>query len=235
MGLHNKSILLIGLGGLGCPTVLELVSLGFGRVILMDPDKVEPENLHRQIIYSRNDRGRPKVEVMTRFLRKEYPNLEIEGHEAVFSESDHASLIRSVDLVIEASDDGPNKILVNRMSVELGRPAIIGGAIGYGGQVFVIPKGGRPCMGCLFGDDLDLEDLESCSTAGILGPVTGVIGFWMARLGSQLLMDQVEGGLLVFEGRRLKQRWRKLSPQQDCLICSKSTSPSAIAGSRESA
>ena len=187
----------------------------------MDPDRVAEENLHRQILFESSDIGRPKVEAAAQRLTCQYKDLEIEISESSFSREGHAGRIDGVDLVIEGSDDAQAKLEANALCVSRQRPVIIGGAIGYGGQIFVVPAGGRPCLNCLFGPDLDTASLATCATAGILGPVAGVIGAWMGRLADELVQGKIPGGLLLFEGRRFRQRWLPIQAQNDCSICAR--------------
>jgi sulfur-carrier protein adenylyltransferase/sulfurtransferase len=149
--LAAGSVLVVGAGGLGSPALMHLAAAGVGRLVVVDPDVVEVSNLHRQLLYSEADIGRPKVEAAAERLRAMNPLIQVEAHQARFTASNAESLLSSSDLIIDGSDNFATRYLANDVAVLAGKPSIYGAVLRHEGQVSVFaPKAGGPCYRCLF-------------------------------------------------------------------------------------
>lgn len=192
--LSDSSILLIGLGGLGCPVASYLVASGVGGITICDFDRVDASNLHRQLLYAESDIGRPKAEAAVERLAALNAGVNIRPTEKRLQGEELFAEVRGVDLVIDCSDNFGTRFEINRACIATGTTLITGAAIRLEGQVAVLNlrHRGGPCYQCLYPESGG--DLEDCQGQGILGPVTGVIGGMVAVEALKLLAGLDGGG-----------------------------------------
>ena len=180
--LMDSSVLIIGLGALGCPAAMYLSSMGCGRIGLMDDDTVELSNLHRQILFSEDDLGKSKILTAAEKITKMNNNVTLGLIELRADPENLTPLILSHDIVLDATDTFAAKSLINRKCCELGKPLVSGGALGRDGQILSVFPGESPCFACVFGDQSDDDDcLGTCAEAGVIPTVTGLVGSLMAN------------------------------------------------------
>lgn len=178
--LKNFSVLVIGAGGLGCPLLQYLAAAGIGRIGIVDADKVQISNLHRQILYAVDDVGKLKSEVATEKLRKMNPHIQIEAYPFLFDCSNALSLLGDYDLLVDGSDNFSTRYLSNDSCVILDKPLVSGAIFKYEGQVSVFNYLNGPTYRCLFPEPPLAHERPSCSEIGVLGVLPGVIGSIMA-------------------------------------------------------
>ena len=216
--LRDSRVLVVGLGGLGCPAARYLAGAGVGTLLLADRDRVESSNLPRQTLYNEADIGRLKVDAAIDHLRAVDARLQLQG---LHTPEATLAALPTVDVVLDCTDNFPTRFALNAACVKARVPLVSGAAIRWEGQVaaFDLRRGG-PCYACLYPDQG--EAAETCEDAGILGPVVGVVGAMQALLALQILLGQLEalGQLRVWDARR--GDWRKLSLARDphCPLCS---------------
>ena len=180
-------ILIVGLGGLGCPASQYLASSGVGGLILNDFDRVDESNLPRQILIGPTDVGSLKVDAAKASLATLNPAIEIRTIPERLAPEDLESEIAAASLVLDCSDNFATRLAVNRGSVRQRTPLVFGAAIRFEGQIGIFPNDASgPCYRCLY-DDED-EWLGSCQGNGVLAPVPGVIGALMAVEALKLLL-----------------------------------------------
>ena len=219
--LKEATALIIGMGGLGCPAAQYLAGAGVGRLILVDDDKVEATNLHRQILYATDQIGEGKVHAAQKRLGQLNPLIDIEAHELRADESNLPDLINQSTLVLDCSDNIATRYLINKLAYQHKKPLIIGSAIRYEAQVisFDFSKGSQTgCYQCLVPDATD--DSFNCSTSGVLGPILGIAGSMQALSAIKAITgnDFVHNLWQCFDGKT--QQW--LSVQHSggpCPIC----------------
>ncbi len=177
--LAKATVLLVGMGGLGCPAALYLANSGVGRLLLNDFDRVDESNLPRQILYGSRDLGKLKVHAAAARLQGEMPELAIETFAQRLSQAQLEALLKRADVVLDGTDNFAARLLVNRCCVRTRTPLVSGAAVRFEGQLAVfMNQPGDPCYRCLY-DDED-EWLGNCQGTGVATPVTGVIGTLMA-------------------------------------------------------
>ena len=218
--ISEAHIVLIGVGGLGCPTAQYLVSSGIGRLTLCDFDTVAESNLARQILFRSEDIGLNKVDAAKKQLNGLNPDCQIDTVCARMGDSEMLQLFQTCDLVIDASDNYGTRLAVNRSCLSLSIPWVMGACVRMEGQVMLL----RPdlpdsaCYRCSYGQAPD--SLEDCPGAGIFAPVAGIVGTTMAHmaLGHIAGLD-IPSGLLLFDAADLE--WRKLltSKAMQCPDC----------------
>lgn len=220
----KAKVLIVGAGGLGCPAALALAKGGVRHLTLMDPDRVDATNLHRQLLHRTSDVGRLKVESAAERLRAAFPDLKIETRAERLDASNAETLFREHALVVDATDTDGDKFLLSDAAVLTGTTLVHGGALRLSGQAMVIRKGG-PCLRCLF-ETPPSADGQTCAQAGVLGSVTGVVGALQAVLALQALgalstVPAEEGveALWQFDGATLAQRKVPVRKAKDCPAC----------------
>lgn len=215
-----SSVLLVGAGGLGCSAALALAKGGVKRITLVDPDRVDLSNLHRQLLHRGSDLGRPKVESAADRLRAAFPKLELEARMEAVMASNAEALFRAHELVIDGTDGAGTKFFLSDASVLTKVPLIYGGVLRWRGQAMRIDPGG-PCLRCLFDGPPSADALPTCAQAGVMGSMAGVIGALQALLA---LGPPAKGTSLlhVFEGDTLKARRVEVPKANDCPACSPS-------------
>jgi molybdopterin-synthase adenylyltransferase len=181
--LLESAVLIVGMGGLGAPLALYLAAAGVGRLGLVDDDTVDVTNLHRQVIFSEGDVGRPKVEAARDRLSGLSSDVDIEPLAQRIDASNAAALIEPYDLVADGTDNILTRRLVHDAAMRARRPLVSGSVQGVDGQLTLYRAyagAPHPCLYCLFGGIGDAENLPSCAQAGVLGPAAGLMGSLMA-------------------------------------------------------
>lgn len=232
--LRNASVLVIGVGALGSAASDALAASGIGRLSIVDHDRVERSNLHRQLLHRTADLGRPKVESAADTLRARHPELAITTTAARFGEANAAALVAGVDCVIDATDGIATKFLVNDLVVGLRTPLVHAGIVRFQGQLMTILPGISACYRCLFGAPPEEGSVPSCQEAGVLGSMAGTIGTLQAAEAVRLVTGA--GGLLtdrLLTYDALGGRWRhvRLRRNPACPACRHVAPPVAASAS----
>ncbi|MGQ9735301.1 MAG: HesA/MoeB/ThiF family protein [Thermaceae bacterium] len=225
--LKASSVLVVGAGGLGVPVLMYLVAAGVGRVGIVEMDQVELSNLHRQVLYTAQDVGRPKVEVAAERLRALNPHVQVEGFPVRLTSENALEILRPFDLIVDASDNFPTRYLVNDAAVLLDKPLVYGAIYQFEGQVAVFhhrTKEGRmgPCYRCLFPKPPPPGSVPSCAEAGVFGVLPAVVGSLMAAEALKVLLgigEPLAGYLLLYDA--LGAQFRKVSVNRNpaCPVC----------------
>lgn len=214
-------VLLIGLGGLGCPAALALTQSGVGQLTLCDDDEVDEGNLHRQVLYGASDVGSDKLDAAQRALepiaRRSGTRLElVRGR---FLPDNARRLAREADVVLEGADNFATKFLAADACHLEGRPVVHGAGIRWIGTAWAVPPLGRPCYRCLF-EQPPTGPQPNCDSAGVMGPVVGITGALMAELGLRLLAGRApHAELWTLDGKTDNLRKVRISARVDCPLC----------------
>src|SRR5882724_2373410 len=185
--LKHGRVLVIGAGGLGCPALLYLAAAGVGRITLIDGDRVDVSNLHRQVLYTEADAGELKAVVAARRLRALNPQIAVEPRAERFTRANALELVRACDVVVDGSDNFGTRYLVNDACVLADRPFVYGAVQGFEGQASVFNWRGSPTYRCLFPEPPEPGTVPNCAEAGVLGVLPGLIGLLQATETIKLL------------------------------------------------
>lgn len=223
--LLNAKVLIVGAGGLGSPCALYLASAGVGKIGIVDSDKVELNNLQRQIIHSNSTIGIPKVESAKERINNINPDVEVITYNLRLTSENILEIIQDYDIVVDGSDNFPTRYLVNDACVLSGKPLSHGGIFRFDGQVITIIPGESACYRCLFPEPPPPGLVPSCQEAGILGAVAGVIGVIQANEVLKYILgigNLLTGKLLIFNALDSSFRQVKVPKDPNCPVCGNS-------------
>ena len=183
--LQKARVLIVGVGGLGCPAAQYLAAAGIGEIGIADDDVVSLSNLHRQILYTSDDVGLPKVVVASRKLQKQNSDIKIIPYNQRVNSANVTELIAEFDLVIEGTDNFETKYLLNDACVLLGKPLVYGAIYQYEGQVSVWnvlrPDGTYSANYRDVFPDAESAQIPNCADGGVIPPLAGIVGCMQAN------------------------------------------------------
>jgi sulfur carrier protein ThiS adenylyltransferase len=219
--LQRSTVLIVGLGGLGCPVSLYLAAAGVGKIILCDGDRVEVTNLQRQVLFNDQNIGENKADAATDRLKLQNPYIDVEPIDEMFDDELAKFYLPQVDLVIDCTDKLNSRYLINQQCLAFKVPLVIGAATGFDGQsMFVEPSTKSACYQCVF-PKKNTETVENCQTLGIVGPVLSIIGGIQALNAIKWLtgLNVTTNQLSLFDG--LSQQWQqfKVKKSDTCPAC----------------
>lgn len=199
--LKEAKVAVVGAGGLGCPVLQYLNSMGVGTLGLIDFDTVMESNLHRQILYTSEDIGKSKIECAAKRLKAQNPYTTIIEHNVVLLEENAEEIFSQYDIVIDGCDNFLTRYVVNDACVKLDKPLVYGSILGFEGQMATFNYKGSKNLRDIFPEPPNAEDVPNCSENGVLGSFPGIIGTMMAQEAVKLVldMDVLANKLLLFE------------------------------------
>ena len=220
--LKQSRVLIVGLGGLGSPVALYLAAAGVGELHLADFDQLDLTNLQRQIAHDTPSVGLHKVDSAMARLSALNPLVKLVPHRAAMDADTLGAAVAGVDLVLDCTDNFAVREAVNAACVAAVKPLVSGAAIRLEGQLSVFDPRveSSPCYHCLYGHGTEAE--LTCSEAGVLGPVVGMVGSLQALEAIKLLVgfgEPLIGRLLLVDA--LSSRFRELKVKRDpaCAVC----------------
>ncbi|TAL17200.1 HesA/MoeB/ThiF family protein [bacterium] len=220
--LKSSRVLVVGAGGLGSPAALYLAGAGVGTLGVCDYDRVDLTNLQRQIIHETGDLGGMKSASAAQKLFALNPEIRVVQHPVKLTVSNASEILGGYDLVVDGSDTFASKFLVNDGCAFLGVPHVFAGIQGFEGQLLTVIPGKGPCYRCFFREPPPEGSVPTCSQAGILGPVAGVLGSLQALEALKVLLgigETATGRLLIFDGLNLTFREVKIKRDEKCPAC----------------
>lgn len=219
--LTTSKVLIVGLGGLGSPAALYLAAAGVGELWLADNDKLHISNLQRQILYHTQDISQSKVTLAAKQLNQLNPQTIVKTFAKKQNYHSLQTLVRNTDLILDCTDNMSTRQAINAVCVAEKKTLISGSALGFNGQLLVLePPYRQGCYACLY-PDMN-EPYRNCRTAGVLGPVVGVIGTLQALEAIKLLVNlpsSLSGKLKLFDGKQHSWHTLQLSKAKSCLVC----------------
>ena len=227
--LIDARVLIIGAGGLGSPALLYLSAAGVGTIGVVDGDHVALSNLQRQIAHTTQDVGRLKVESASEHARAINPDTHINRHATRIGASNALELVKNYDIVLDGSDNFATRFLVND-ACYLAQRTLVSAAVGqFDGQLATFKAHERvngervyPCYRCLFPEAPPPGSVPSCTDAGILGALTGVMGTLQALEALKEILqigDTMAGRLTLYDGLGGTFRTVRVKPDPECALC----------------
>ena len=184
--IATAHVLVVGAGGLGVPVLQYLAGAGIGAITLIDPDRVEESNLHRQPAYRMKDIGRAKVRASAQAVARLNPDVEMLALPDRLTPANAPDLIRRADLVLDCADSYAASYTLSDACLAAGKPLISASALGLAGYVGGF-CGGAPSLRALFPDPPDSG--QTCASAGVMGPVVGMLGCLQAQMALETILE----------------------------------------------
>ena len=232
IALLESRVLCIGAGGLGSPILMYLAAAGVGTIGIIDDDVVDASNLQRQIIHTTDTIGKLKTASARGFIEQLNPDVQVVEHQLRLTADNALSLFEQYDVIVDGTDNFATRYLVNDTCVKLEKPFIHGSIFRFDGQMSVFWPGKGPCYRCVYPSPPPPELAPSCSDAGVLGVLPGVVGVLCAVETLKLLLDigrPLIGKMVSYDA--LNTRFRELNVHKDehCECCSQNTAEIELA------
>ena len=219
--IRNGKVLVVGAGGLGAPVALYLAAAGVGTIGIVDGDVVDLSNLQRQVIHFTGDVGYPKVESARDKMLAINPNVKVNTIREFLMSDNALDIIKDYDFIVDGTDNFPVKFLINDACVMAGKPFSHGGILRFEGQTFThLP--GTACYRCLFKSPPPANAVPTCSQAGVLGAIAGMLGTIQAAETLKYLTgvgELLTNKLLTFNAKTMDFRKINTRRQASCAIC----------------
>ncbi len=218
----QSKVLVIGMGGLGCPAAEFLIRAGVGLIGLVDDDKVNLSNIHRQSLYNTQDLKKFKVEVAEKKLRKINPNAKIICYKIRVNTGNLRKIIDNFDYVIDGSDNFKTKFLLNDFCIKTKKFLVTGAISKFDGHLFTFDFKNKKnsCLRCFFQEEKISDDILNCEYEGILGSVAGIIGVIQANEILKKILNigkNLNNSILILDLLNLNFRKVKLNKRKFCL------------------
>ena len=206
----SSKVLIIGMGGLGCPLALYLAGLGVGKIGIVDNDKIELSNLNRQIIYDYNDVGKYKVDVAKKRIKNINKNIFIKSYKLRLNKSNILNIIKDFDIICDGTDNFETRLLINDFSLKMKKVLISAAVSGFDGHIFKFNfKKKTPCFRCYM-PEVPPND-NNCETEGVTPTLTGVIGTLQANeVLNSILFNKTENEKKMIVLNSISMRFRKV-------------------------
>lgn len=219
--IRNGKVLVVGAGGLGAPVALYLAAAGVGTIGIVDGDVVDLSNLQRQVIHFTGDVGHPKVESARDKMLAINPNVKVNTIREFLMSDNALDIIKDYDFIVDGTDNFPVKFLINDACVMADKPFSHGGILRFEGQTFThLP--GTACYRCLFKSPPPANAVPTCSQAGVLGAIAGMLGTIQAAETLKYLTgvgELLTNKLLTFNAKTMDFRKINTRRQASCAIC----------------
>ncbi|MBI1754407.1 MAG: ThiF family adenylyltransferase [Acidobacteria bacterium] len=217
--LRRKRVAIVGLGATGSVQASWLARAGVGHLTVIDRDFVELSNLQRQILYVEADLGQLKAEAAAKRLSEAHSGIELKPVVADLTSGNARELLSGFDLICDGTDNFEARFLINDVAILTGTPWIYAGAIGGEGVVWPLNPPHTPCLRCLIEEPPAGGDVDTCDSAGVLGPTVGIIGSWAAMEAIKVLTGKPpHGDLARFDFWNDERQFLK-SPKSRCRFC----------------
>lgn len=220
--LFDGKVLIIGAGGLGAPIALYLAAAGVGTIGIADADNVDLSNLQRQVIHFTPDVGKPKVESAKEKMQAINPDVKVVTYKEWISASNINAIIADYDFIIDGTDNFAAKFLINDACVLAGKPYSHGGILQFVGQTITVLPGKSTCYRCIFPEPPPKDAIPTCSQAGVIGVLPGVIGSIQATEAIKFLLGKGEllaSRILMYDALGMTFRDVAIKRNLNCPVC----------------
>ncbi|HLI02421.1 MAG TPA: molybdopterin-synthase adenylyltransferase MoeB [Acidimicrobiales bacterium] len=221
--LLDSKVLLLGAGGLGSPAAMYLAAAGVGTLGIIDMDVVDASNLQRQILHNMDRVGERKVDSAKKTLTAINPDVDVVTYDVRLGADNILDIFSGYDVILDGTDNFPTRYLVNDASLKLDIPVVHGSIFRFEGQVSVYLPHQGPCYRCQVPEPPPAELAPSCSEAGVLGVLPGIVGSIQAMETIKLLLDlgdPLVGRLLAYDALEETFRTFKVNRDPQCAACS---------------
>lgn len=217
--LSRSKVLVCGAGGLGSTVLVNLASVGIGKIGIIDNDVLELSNLNRQYIHKFENIGKIKVESAKQWINEFNPEINVNTHQLRLDENNYNNIVKDYDLIIDCFDSFKSKFLLNKIAVRTGKTLIHGGVTEFFGQVTIIVPGKTACLNCI------LPEETGYVVKGVLGPAVTTIASIEAMEAVKIILnidEHLENKLLSYDGLKMRFKTINLTKNPNCSLCSHS-------------
>jgi adenylyltransferase/sulfurtransferase len=229
--LKASAVLMIGAGGLGAPLAQYLAAAGVGTIGIVEFDTVDKSNLHRQVLYSQEQVGQPKLDCAQQRLNSLNPHIKIVPHDLRLTADNALDLFKDYDLIVDGTDNFPTRYLVNDACVILGKPNVYASIYRFEGQLSVFWADKGPCYRCLYPEPPPPGLVPSCAEGGVLGILPGIMGTLQANEAVKVLLgigEPMVGRLLTFDALAMQFKQFGLRKDPTCPLCSENATQTSL-------
>ena len=220
--LLSSKVLIVGTGGLGSPAALYLAAAGVGTVGIADADSVELSNLQRQIIHSTDDIGSKKTASAEKKIRALNPDVIVRSYNTRLRAGNISEIIREYDFIMDCTDNFSSKFLINDACYFEKKAFSHAGVLKFEGQLITILPGKTACYRCIFSSPPPADAVPSCSQAGVLGVLAGVVGVLQATEAIKYVLsigDLLTDTLLTYNALTMNFRRVHIARNRQCALC----------------
>ena len=218
----NSRVLVIGMGGLGCPVAEFLTRSGIGSIGIVDHDLVSLSNIHRQNLYDEKDLGKSKVNVAQKKLQNINSKTKINIFNFKLDKKKFIKIIKNYDYVVDGTDNFETKFLINDISLKYKKFLVTGAISKFDGHIFTFDFNNKknPCLRCFYQEETISDDILNCEYEGILGTIAGTIGTMQANEILKKILNigkNLNGYILILDLLNLNFRKVKFDKRKKCI------------------
>ena len=218
----QSKVLIIGMGGLGCPAAEFLARAGVGSLGIVDYDNVNLSNIHRQSLYDNSDLNKSKVSIAKKKLKKINSKTKVICHKVKLNENNFNKIVKNYNYIVDGSDNFKTKFLINDFCIKSKKFLVTGAISKFDGHIFTFNFKDKktPCLRCFFQENKISDDILNCEYEGILGTVAGIIGTIQANEILKQILNigkNLNGFILILDLLNLNFRKVKLNKRKICL------------------
>ena len=220
--IKQAKVLVVGVGGLGCPVAEFLARAGVGNIGIVDNDIVNISNIHRQSLYDTNDIKNLKVKSAKNKLKSINPNIVIKSYNLRVDKNNIEKIIQDYDYIVDGSDNFKTKFLLNDYALKFKKFLVVGAISKFDGHLFTynFKNNKNPCLKCFFQEDKISDDYLNCEHEGILGTIAGILGTLQANEVLKQILNigqNLDGKILILDLLNLSFRTAKITKRKKCI------------------
>ena len=220
--IKDARVLIIGMGGLGCPAAEFLTRSGIGTLGIVDHDRVSLSNIHRQTLYTEKDVNKSKVKIAKKKLNEINSKTKINIFNYKLNKIKFNKIIKNYDYIVDGTDNFESKFLINDLSLKYKKFLVTGAISKFDGHIFTFNFNNKkdPCLRCFYQEDTISDEILNCEYEGILGTVAGIIGTLQANEVLKKILNigqNLNGYILILDLLNLNFRKAKINKRKKCL------------------
>jgi len=217
----NSKVLIIGMGGLGCPVAEFLTRSGIGTLGIIDHDVVNASNIHRQSLYDEKDLNELKVKVAQKKLKNINPKTKVNAFAIKLNDKNSEKITKKYDYIVDGTDNFKSKFLINDLSLKYKKFLVTGAISKFDGHIFTFNFKNKkdPCLRCFYQEESISDDILNCEYEGILGTVAGIVGTMQANEILKRILNigqNLERSILIIDLLNLNFRKVKINKRKKC-------------------
>ena len=220
--IKQAKVLVVGVGGLGCPVAEFLVRAGIGNIGIVDNDIVNVSNIHRQSLYDMDDIKISKVKSVKKKLKRINPDTIVKSYNQRIDKNNVKKIFKNYNHIVDGSDNFETKFLLNDYALKLKKFLVVGAISKFDGHLFTynFKNNKTPCLRCFFQEDRIPDDVLNCEFEGVLGTVAGILGLLQANEVLKQILNigkNLDGKILILDLLKLSFRKAKIQKKKKCI------------------